>query len=205
MDLKNMDDDSDINKNIDNCKNNGKHNNSKSNNNNNNIKAELMKIFELAKKEMLNDFVEGSDPGIAVADSSQVDPSLILFGKDAKERIVTQGRARALARNLDILLEGLGGSEDGVIGAMAGIGLAFTGNDGRILQVGSIRDLTGPQKAETLLDAGIDKIVSIEGKIITTGIIECEEGKSANASPINGEVILFVEETSTRLKSIKRK
>ncbi|MGL4669323.1 MAG: ABC transporter substrate-binding protein [Methanobacteriaceae archaeon] len=167
--------------------------------------TELKKIFDLAKKEMLDDFIEGSDPGIAVADSSQIDASLILFGKDAKERIVTQGRARALARNLGILLEGLGGSEDGVIGAMAGIGLAFTGNDGRVLQVGSIRDLTGPQKAETLLGAGIDKIISIEGRLITTGIIDCEKGKSAKASPINGKAVLFVDETSTSLKSVKRK
>ena len=81
--------------------------------------ADIDKIFETARQVMLADFVNGSDPGLAVARASEVAAPLIAFGKDAKCSVQTQAKARALAKNLNIRLRGLGGTEDGVIGAMA--------------------------------------------------------------------------------------
>ncbi|MDD1693577.1 MAG: ABC transporter substrate-binding protein, partial [Methanoregula sp.] len=80
-------------------------------------------IFEVAEEVMLGDFLEGSDPGLAVASKDQVTSSLIVYGQDAKCTVLTQDRARTLAKNLRIRLKGLGGTEDGVIGCMAGLGL----------------------------------------------------------------------------------
>lgn len=55
--------------------------------------------------------------------------------KMLKKSILTQKRAVELALNSNIRLEGFGKTENGVIGAVASIGLAATKNDGRFLQI----------------------------------------------------------------------
>ena len=164
----------------------------------------LDEIFEIAREEMLNDFIEGSDPGLSVANHEQIKPSLIAYGRDAQRTVLTQENARTMAKNLSIRLEGLGGTEDGVIGSMAGLGLASTSNDGRFLQIGTIRELVGPQPAQTLLDAGIDDIYTTDGRKVTSGTIWNEETKSVKPCPVNDQVILFVEEVDGELKAVKR-
>jgi len=166
----------------------------------------LKEIFNIAKKEMLNDFIEGSDPGLAVASDTQVNSALIAFGKDAQKIIVTQGQARSLARNLNILLQGLGGTEDGVIGTMAGIGLSYTYNDGRYISVGNTREVFGDQSVETLLNAGIETIISTEGEIPNKDVtIKTKKNKSVKPSLINKEVVLLAEHIRGEWKSVKRK
>jgi len=166
----------------------------------------LKEIFEDTKKEMLDDFIEGSDPGLAVASDTQVSSSLIAYGIDAKEKVLTQDQGRELSKNLGILLEGLGGTEDGVIGAMAGIGLSSTYNDGRYLFVGKVRDLLGNQTVKSLLKSGIDEVVSIYGEPIKQdAVIKVGENKSLRPSPINNKVVLFVENIEGELVPLKRK
>jgi hypothetical protein len=161
-------------------------------------------IFETAKQEILQDFIIGSDPGLAVAHIEQISPSLVAFGKDAKNTVLTQDKARRIAGNLNIQLEGLGGTEDGVIGAMAGLGLASTNNDGRYLQIGQIRSLTGPQPAEKLLNVGIDEISTTDGVEIKKGIIFNHLEKSVKPCPVNNKVILFVEKENGKYFALKR-
>ncbi|MBP2145744.1 hypothetical protein J2129_001198 [Methanofollis sp. W23] len=167
-------------------------------------KQDVPAIFAIAEKCMLDDFVEGSDPGLAVASANQVTPALIAFGKDAKANVLTQETARNLAQNLDIMLKGLGGTEDGVIGSMAGIGLARAGNDGRFLQVGKIREITGLCTAAELFEAGIDAIITRDGRQITEGVIEAPEGKSVKPCPIGGWIVLIVDEQDGHLIPVKR-
>lgn len=153
---------------------------------------------------MLNDFIEGSDPGVAIALSEQISPSLVAYGRDAQHTILNQERARILARNLNIPLKGLGGTEEGVIGAMAGLGLASTRNDGRFLQLGMVRNITGPCEVEDLLAAGIDEVWDIAGTRVTEGTVQNPEQKSPKPCPVNGRAILFVEEREGKLFPIKR-
>ena len=161
-------------------------------------------IFEAARELMLNDFIEGSDPGIAVAEAEQIVAPLRVFGRDAQQVVLTQEKARTLAKNLGIRLEGLGGTEDGVIGTMAGLGLAAARHDGRYLMWGTIRDLTGPVQAEELFSAGIDAIYTLEGRPVTKGLIHVEEGKSTKPCPVGSQSILFVEERDNCLHAVKR-
>ncbi|HNV39265.1 MAG TPA: ABC transporter substrate-binding protein [Methanoculleus sp.] len=158
----------------------------------------------IAEETMLGDFVEGSDPGLAGAPLDRVAPALMAFGRDAQQMVLTQERARTLAKNLGIWLKGLGGTEDGVIGAMAGLGLAATYNDGRFLQKGAIRSHTGPTPASTLLGAGIDEIMTLDGRKVTEGTIVLQEGKAAKACPINGRAVLFVDDRDGELVAVKR-
>jgi len=167
-------------------------------------KASIPEIFERAREIMLGDFVEGSDPGLAVATAEQVSPALVAFGKDAKSTVLTQEKARSLARNLGIRLEGLGGTEDGVIGCMAGIGLASTGYDGRFLQIGGVRKITGPAEVDALLGAGIDAVCTLDGRPVDGGTIWCKEGKSVKPCPVGGRAVLYVEEKEGNLWAVKR-
>jgi hypothetical protein len=161
-------------------------------------------IFEIVRIEMLKDFIEGSDPGLAVAHENQITPALIAFGRDAKDSVLTQEKARILAKNLNIPLEGLGGTEDGVIGSMAGLGLSFTGNDGRFLLKGGIRELLGPQPIEKLINAGIDGVYTLDGRQLNEGIILNPQNKSVKPCPVNGKAILFVEEVDGMFHAVKR-
>jgi hypothetical protein len=161
-------------------------------------------IFARAQELMLGDFVEGSDPGVAVALSEQVAPALVVFGQDAKRSIVTQQQARTLAKNLHIRLKGLGGTEDGVIGAMAGLGLAVTGNDGRFLQKGKIREIVCPCSVEQLFAAGIDLVSTLDGLTFSKGTILAREGKPPRPCPVNGKTVLFVEMCDGVLKEVQR-
>jgi len=59
-------------------------------------------------------------------------------------RVVTQEEARRLASLSAIYLEGLGGTEGGVIGALAAVGPASTNCEGRVVQWDDWQDdLTG--------------------------------------------------------------
>lgn len=160
-------------------------------------------IFEKARELMLADFVEGSDPGLAVAPAESLTPEMVAFGREAKRAIVTQVRARSIAAGAGILCEGLGGTEGGVIGAVAGIGLASTGDDGRFLLKGRSRELKGSirQLAEVLA-SGIDRVVTAEGKPLQAG--EIDLCKSANPSFVRGEAVLYVEEAGGRYVAQKR-
>ena len=161
-------------------------------------------IYETAKEFMLDDFIEGSDPGIAVAAREDIKEPLITFGCDAQRFVLNQEKARTLAKNLGIRLEGLGGTEDGVIGTMAGLGLACTLNDGRYLLLGKIRDITGPVEVNSILDAGVDVVYTIDGRRVDEGLIIVEEEKSVKPCPVDGKAVLFVEEINGEYHAVKR-
>jgi hypothetical protein len=161
-------------------------------------------LFEIAEEVMLGDFLEGSDPGLAVASASQIAPSLIAYGQDAKCTVLTQDRARTLAKNLNIRLKGLGGTEDGVIGAMAGLGLAYGKCDGRFLQKGNLREILSSCSIERLLQAGVDEVWSTDGRRFTEGTVTFRPEKPPKACPIQGKTIVFVEEKDGALVETKR-
>ena len=89
---------------------------------------------------------------------------------------------------------------------MAGIELSYTYNDGRYISVGNTREIYGDQSVETLLNAGIDTIISTEGKIPDKDvIIKTKKNKSPKPSLINKKVVLLAEHVRGEWKSVKRK
>lgn len=148
----------------------------------------LATIFDKVRALMLADFQPGSDPGLCV--TSSVPEPLTVFGKRAQQEVVTQQEARDLASRYGILLEGLGGSEDGVIGALGGIGLCATGNDGRYLTVGNICELTGLQPIEAILSAGISAIQTLDGSPVSEGLVLADKLRPARRG---GQPVAFVD------------
>jgi hypothetical protein len=159
-------------------------------------------IFLMTKKFMLDDFIEGSDPGLAIASAQQAGAAAVAFGQDAKTMIVNQERALNVARSCGIHVEGLGGTNGGVIGAIAGIGLASTGNDGRFLLKGKNRELTGIRGVSEIFGAGIDQITTLQGEFIKDGKIKIP--KNATPSFIQGKAVLFVERSDDGMVALKR-
>jgi hypothetical protein len=151
---------------------------------------------------MLADFVEGSDPGLAVACAEQVSPAIVAFGQDAKSIVLTQERAKKVAEKSGVRLEALGGNGGGIIGAVAGVGLASLGSDGRFLLKGKNRELCGLRSVGEIVDAGIDCVATLQGDVLTAGQVRIL--KNATPSFIRGKAVLFVEEKDGVLTALKR-
>ena len=149
----------------------------------------LGEIALYARKIMLADFQPGSDPGLCVA--SKVPTEIIAYGQRAQREFLHQQEARELAVVHGIFLEGLGGDEDGVIGALAAVGLVASGEDGRYVQVGSIRDLEGLLPISDVLSAGIVAVKTIGNESVTSGMVLSDKLRPARRG---GQPVLFVEQ-----------
>lgn len=78
----------------------------------------------------------GSDPGLCVLDldGGADTGALTVFGLRAQSEVLTKADAYALAEKTGpaLRLSEHGGTGDGVIGALAGVGLRLSGSDGRV-------------------------------------------------------------------------
>lgn len=113
---------------------------------------------------------DGSDPGLCIANYEIIKDSeeLINYGKSAKKEILTKDMAYKTASRAGVHLSEHGGTGGGVIGALAGIGLRLTGNDGRIK--GKIHfPIPGDVLSvkEILENSDIDKVQGLEGQLIS--------------------------------------
>lgn len=155
-------------------------------------------LLQRVRKLMLNEYQPGSDPGLCVA--HQVPEDVIAFGYRAKRQLVTQEEARLLAEAHHIPLLGLGGDESGVIGALAAVGLAASGEDGRYPLVGRSRELTGLQPISALLAAGIAAVQTRDGCPVTRGLVQSDKLRPARRG---GRPILVVARDGDRWLPLK--
>jgi tRNA(Ile2) C34 agmatinyltransferase TiaS len=126
---------------------------------------------------MLDNFQPGSDPGLCV--SQAVPEAVRTFGRRVQRELVKQVQARALAASHGLLLQGLGGTQDGVIGALAAVGLAACGDDGRYVLVGRSRQLSGLQPVAALLAAGIAAVQTRDGQPVREGLVQTDKVRPA--------------------------
>jgi tRNA(Ile2) C34 agmatinyltransferase TiaS len=150
--------------------------------------VDLSALGDRVRELMLGDMQPGSDPGLCVA--RRVPAAVVEFGRRAQREVVTQTEARHLGATHDITLLGLGGSQDGIIGALAAVGLAASGEDGRYVLVGRSRELSGMQPVEVLLKSGITAVRTVAGEPVTSGLVAVEKLRPARRG---GEAIAVVE------------
>lgn len=108
----------------------------------------------------------GSDPGLCVLPLGRgcAWKQLIDFGKRAKTEVLSKGIAYDLAEDLGVHLSEHGGTGDGVIGALAGIGLRLSGNDGRFRGWGRFGAMGTVSTVQTLCAEGyIDGVQTVDG------------------------------------------
>ena len=145
-------------------------------------------LLERVRALMLADYQPGSDPGLCVARA--VPAAVTEFGRRAQRQLVTQEEARALAAAHTISLVGLGGDRGGVIGALAAVGLAASGEDGRYVLVGRSRELSGLQPVSALLAAGVAAVRTLDGQQVTDGLVQTDKLRPARRG---GQPVVIVE------------
>jgi hypothetical protein len=161
---------------------------------------DLARLADEVADLLLARFQPGSDPGLCVA----VDPPAVIseYGRRTQTSLITAEEARTLADAHALILRPLGGDGGGIIGALAAVGLAATGNDGRFNWVGQARELRGAQPVEAILEAGIAQVQTTGGQVIKQGLVETED--KVRPALVGGEPVLLVEPVGERWRAVRR-
>lgn len=150
---------------------------------------DLQRLTDLCVRVMRDWYVQSSDPGLCVTD--RVPQAITEFGRLAQREIVTQGMARELAAVHNMRLMGLGGTEGGIIGSLAAVGLAVTENDGRVVRHGEWPDdLTGLTPVEAVMSRDIDLEEVETSQRVQRGMVDV--GKHLRPNRRAGRTVLFV-------------
>ena len=139
-------------------------------------------IIDLAISYIKKEAAPESDPGLCVVfpDKLSIPEQLISFGQRAKREKIGKEEAYALAEleRLSIYLSEQGGTGEGVIGALAGVGLRLSGNDGRFRGSHFLVEKMTKYKVSDLYQMG-------EGKI--------DEVCTEHGVTLSGEEYVFLE------------
>lgn len=111
----------------------------------------------------------GSDPGLGVAAEEWIKDRehLLCFGYRTKKEIVSKAEAYKTAEECGIHLSEHGGTGQGVIGALAGIALRMSGNDGRFQGKTRLKEAGEAIRAGSVT-AGteIDEVQALDGYVL---------------------------------------
>lgn len=159
-------------------------------------KVDFADVIDTFRRVMREWYVEGSDPGLCV-DIYGTAGAVSAFGRRCQQEVVTQWEARELAAKHRLHLEGLGGTEGGVIGALAAVGLAATADDGRIVQHGEWPDdLMEWQPVPAISERGIDIRELDSLADVRQGFVDL--GKRLRPNVRGGRSVLFVRRGAER-------
>ncbi|GAC1373485.1 MAG: hypothetical protein NVSMB32_17040 [Actinomycetota bacterium] len=111
-------------------------------------KLDVQEFLDFVIPFVESEAAPGSNPGLALAreeswKDADIASSLVAFGKRAKSEMLDADSAMGLAADLGVHLSGHGGTNAGVIGALAALGLFISGSDGRFVWMPGIRELQG--------------------------------------------------------------
>ncbi len=111
-------------------------------------------LAERAEKHIERHAAAGSDPGLCMAaEGVQGMAGLVEFGLSCTRSVVTQEDAWSACPGIH--LSGHGGSNDGIIGAAAAVGLTASGWYGRFIEFGLLRRLPSELRVDELEARGI--------------------------------------------------
>ncbi len=112
---------------------------------------------------------QGADPGVCVARKARVGEGARSLGLRAQAEVLDIAAASRVAAAEGHLLAGLAGTETGVIGALAAVGLRAGGEDGRFIGLGAIRELPARARVQDILDAGVAALAAQDGALPQPG------------------------------------
>jgi hypothetical protein len=149
-------------------------------------------LIDAVRREMRAFFVEGSDPGLAVA--SRATAAMAAFAARAKSEVVSQDDARKAADPSGCHREGLGGTNQGIIGALAAIAFAAGGEDGRVVHVEEWPwpdPFSGVQSVAAIHERGVADIRTTTGGRFAGDAVDV--GRHLRPNWRGGRIVLFVE------------
>lgn len=159
------------------------------------LNSPIAEIENLCVEYLLNESAEGADVGLCLASEQQISKTMLQFGFLCKHRLVTQQQARDLAQQQSVILHGLTGTQDGVIGAFAAVNLCASGVDGRLLWLPGMREHVN----QTLSLASLLEVTEItvaqdlQGQVLTDPENLIAMGSWPRAIWLGGEATLIVE------------
>jgi hypothetical protein len=113
--------------------------------------------IERAANHLKHYAIDGSDPGLCVVtELDSAVESLIEFGVFCTRGVSTQRQALEAAKKAH--LSGHGGTNDGIIGAAAAVGLTVSGRCGRFIEFGNLRGLADEVSVAELNHMGIELV-----------------------------------------------
>ena len=143
------------------------------------------------KEFLLTHFVEGSDPGLCLATEDQA-KSLISHSWRTTGEWVNPAEAIEKAKVSGCLLWSIAGRDHGIVGALAAVGLAASGEQGRVVfhqsGYGEIRDHISIEK---LLEFGVVVIEESSQMLVSIGIVDLVKKLRPNIRA--QKVVLYVE------------
>ena len=149
-------------------------------------------LLDMIRDEMREWFVDGSDPGLALATGTCQEMNA--FAQRARSEVVNQAEARAVAERAQCHLEGLGGTNQGIIGALSAVALIAGGDDGRVVHVDTWPwpdEFVGLQNVQGIRERGIAEIRTESGTAFTGDVVDV--GKHLRPNWRGGRMVLFVE------------
>lgn len=114
--------------------------------------AELQVVYDLIAEWS----APGSDPGVCLALADDVPAEVSDWGWRATREVLTMDEARSIAAKSNLDLRALGGTGQGIIGALGSVGLRSDGNEGRFLDLPGLRDLGERTTLHELARVGVE-------------------------------------------------
>lgn len=150
-------------------------------------------LFGEIKTFLLRHFVEGSDPGFSFATREQAD-QLVSYGWKATREWVEPSEAFEKAKQVGAALFHVAGRNHGVVGALAALGLAASGEQGRVVfhELG-FDTLTGMVFIENLSQWHIQVQEEETNIFPSSGMVILPKKLRPNIR--SGAMVLFVEKT----------
>ena len=103
--------------------------------------ADIEEVNRMCAEYLSKNSATGSDAGLCIARYDEVNDDIINWGLSAKCTVLNMQDASKLADQAGIFLQGYTGNHEGIIGALAAIGLHASGNDGRYIWRRGIKEL----------------------------------------------------------------
>lgn len=163
-------------------------------------------IFDVAGGYIVTRCAPGSDPGLCVAEQEKVGAEVVRFGQRAGSEVVSKLEATTVASGRHLILQELGGTGDGIIGALAAVGLTAGGNAGRFLEWhGGLRDFGERVAAGELRRRGIEILcIARDGEPVpSTAMITT--GDWVRPRLVLGRPVLLVEHSDGEWRCLDRK
>jgi len=150
--------------------------------------ARMPQLLDIVRQTMQQWYIEGSDPGLAACE--EVPQAIVDYSRRCKSEVIEKREARRLAAHHGVHLEGLGGTDGGMIGALAALGLIANQDDGRVVQWGKWPDdLSGSTRVQTIYKRSI-LVRQISGGFIEQGTVDV--GKHLRPNLVAGNCVLSV-------------
>ena len=153
-------------------------------------------IRQFAIAHLTENSAPGSSAGLGLAREDRVAEDVQRFGLAAKRQVVDRKAAAELADAVGISLDPATGGGEGVIGALAALGLHRSGEDGRYVWLPHLRQLAGKYSVGELRDSLQVQIATAAGEIPPSET-NIEIGDWVRPIMRGGQPLMLVEKEST--------